>query len=49
LNHLEMDCRDENLLALCQKCHLAMDQEIHQSRRRTRLRGMKAHKELFEE
>lgn len=26
INHIEMDCRDENLVALCPKCHLAYDE-----------------------
>lgn len=26
INHVEMDCRDENLVALCPRCHLAYDQ-----------------------
>lgn len=25
-----MDCRDENLIALCQRCHLAFDDRQHQ-------------------
>lgn len=29
LNHTPEDCRDENLLAMCQRCHLAYDREIH--------------------
>ncbi len=26
INHVEMDCREENLVALCPRCHLAYDQ-----------------------
>lgn len=26
INHVEMDCRPENLCALCPRCHLAYDQ-----------------------
>lgn len=26
INHVEMDCRDENLVALCPKCHLQYDE-----------------------
>lgn len=26
INHVEMDCRAENLVALCPRCHLAYDQ-----------------------
>ncbi|MCA9137262.1 MAG: HNH endonuclease [Planctomycetales bacterium] len=25
INHVEMDCRDENLVALCPECHLRYD------------------------
>lgn len=31
LNHDPMDCRPENLKALCQRCHLAYDREHHAS------------------
>jgi hypothetical protein len=27
--HDKLDCRDENLVALCQKCHLAADMDSH--------------------
>ena len=27
LNHIPADCRDENLKALCQRCHLRYDQK----------------------
>ena len=29
LNHDPMDCRDENLKALCQRCHLTYDAKHH--------------------
>lgn len=29
LNHDPADCRDENLKAMCQKCHLSYDAELH--------------------
>jgi hypothetical protein len=29
LNHTPEDCRDENLLAMCQGCHLHYDREHH--------------------
>lgn len=29
LNHDPGDCRDENLKAMCQRCHLAYDRELH--------------------
>lgn len=33
LNHTPEDCRDENLLALCQRCHLSYDRERHMTNR----------------
>ncbi len=30
LNHDETDCREENLKAMCQRCHLRYDKEHHQ-------------------
>jgi 5-methylcytosine-specific restriction endonuclease McrA len=39
LNHDTMDNRDANLAALCQRCHLRHDADIHaQNARRTRIR-----------
>lgn len=35
LNHTPEDCRDENLLAMCNRCHLNYDKDHH---RETRLR-----------
>ena len=40
--HDKMDCRDENLAALCQKCHLKEDEDEHKfnaalTRRRKKL------------
>ena len=32
--HDKMDCRDENLAALCQRCHLNFDREDHVLNRR---------------
>ena len=29
LNHTPNDCRDENLRAMCQRCHLAYDRDLH--------------------
>jgi hypothetical protein len=34
LNHNHEDNRDENLAALCQRCHLAHDQRFHYANRR---------------
>lgn len=32
LNHDVADCRDENLRALCQRCHLIYDADLHTQR-----------------
>lgn len=29
LNHEPSDCRDENLKAMCQRCHLRYDRDLH--------------------
>lgn len=48
LNHVESDCRPENLKAMCQRCHLRYDVEHHrQSARQTR-RKKKNTMEMFE-
>lgn len=42
LNHTPMDCRPENLKAMCQRCHLRYDVEHHKAnaaRTRDRKRG----------
>lgn len=47
LNHTPEDCRPENLVALCQRCHLRYDREHHQkTRAQTRLM-VKNQLELF--
>lgn len=39
LNHRPMDCRPENLKALCQRCHLRYDAALHaENARKTRRR-----------
>lgn len=48
LNHIEMDVRDENLKAMCQRCHLRYDIAHHQVNARKTRRAKKAHAELFE-
>lgn len=49
LNHLIEDCSDENLQALCQRCHLAHDAEHHaRTRYQTRRVGLAA-ADLFED
>jgi len=35
-NHTPEDCRDENLFAACQRCHLAHDREHHNATRAKR-------------
>jgi hypothetical protein len=37
LNHTPEDCRDENLKAWCQRCHLNYDKDHHAQTRRNRL------------
>jgi len=34
LNHDPMDCREENLKAMCQRCHLRYDSELHKKNRK---------------
>ena len=36
LDHDPTNCADDNLLAMCQKCHLAYDQQHHAEGRRAR-------------
>ncbi|MDO3168230.1 hypothetical protein P5V90_14775 [Mycobacteroides abscessus subsp. abscessus] len=50
LNHTPEDCRDENLRAMCQGCHLHYDAEHHaQTRQRTRTAALEAQMEpMFE-
>jgi hypothetical protein len=42
LNHTPEDCRDENLKAMCQGCHLAYDADHHAETRATTLRATRA-------
>jgi hypothetical protein len=45
-SHDKMDCRDENLIALCQRCHLLADLDHHiEAARVTRLRKARAVRE----
>ena len=48
LNHDGMDCRPENLKAMCQRCHLRYDHDLHQQHARMTRRGRKAHAELWD-
>jgi 5-methylcytosine-specific restriction endonuclease McrA len=39
INHVESDCRPENLVALCAPCHLRYDAPMKRLRRIARKRG----------
>lgn len=47
LNHTPEDCRDDNLKAMCQRCHLRYDQEHHLANSRATRRSRKAIGELI--
>lgn len=49
LNHDPRDCSDENLRALCQRCHLTYDAVLHGKNAQETLRKKKAIRDLFEE
>lgn len=42
-----LDCPDDRLAALCQKCHFALDKERHAAKRATTLAARKAQLPLF--
>ena len=46
LNHTPEDCRDENLKAMCQRCHLRYDHDHHQRNARETRRRNKRTAEL---
>lgn len=48
LNHDTTDNRDENLAALCQRCHLNHDRHLHAANARKTRQAKKAVRELFE-
>ncbi len=48
LNHDESDCRDENLKAMCQRCHLRYDSERHKQNSAATRRNKKQTYELFD-
>lgn len=48
LNHYPLDCRDENLLAMCQTCHLRYDQVLHATHAAATRRERKAIADMFE-
>ncbi len=47
LNHDPSDCREENLRAMCQRCHFHHDQEQHQENSRRTRRARNAMRDLF--
>jgi hypothetical protein len=49
INHVEIDCRDENLVALCPSCHLEYDRQRKFMQRLAKKRIAAANKEnLFQ-
>lgn len=47
LNHDPSDCRDENLKAMCQRCHLTYDADHHAKNAARTRRAQKRNGELF--
>lgn len=47
LDHDETNCADENLKALCQRCHLTYDAKHHAKNARATLKARKALGDLF--
>ena len=48
-NHYPPDCRDENLLAMCNTCHLRMDAVLHMEHGWRKRRERKATGDLFDD
>lgn len=48
LSHTPEDCRDENLKALCQRCHLRYDAPHHAKNAKATVMAKKAARELFQ-
>ena len=48
LDHRPENCADDNLRALCQRCHLRYDAEHHQANARRTRHAKKAHRDLFD-
>jgi 5-methylcytosine-specific restriction endonuclease McrA len=48
VNHDTRDCRDENLRAWCQRCHLAYDAPLHARNAARTRRSSRAWRDLFE-
>ena len=49
LDHIPEHCGEDNLRALCQRCHLAYDAQLHQQNSYETRRKGKAIADLFEE
>ena len=49
LNHDGMDCRDENLKSMCQRCHLRYDVDLHVAHRRANAKAKRSSGDLFTE
>ena len=47
LDHTPENCEDTNLKAMCQRCHLRYDQELHQQHSRETRRNRKAIGDLW--
>ena len=47
INHVEMDCRDENLVALCPSCHLEYDRYRKHLQRLARKRISRKQEEVL--
>ena len=47
LDHTPENCTDDNLKAMCQRCHLRYDMELHQQHSYETRRQGKVHKDLF--
>ena len=49
LDHVPENCAPENLLALCQRCHLRYDQQHHQANARATRKARLAVADLFDD
>mgnify|MGYP001606837747 CR=1 FL=1 len=47
MNHDPADCRDANLKALCQRCHLRYDAPLHRRHAAATRRAQRQNEELF--
>ena len=48
LDHMPEHCTDDNLAAMCQRCHLTYDQPHHRKNRAHRRRSLLAIRDLFD-